>query len=153
MSKDAEFKRQACIVLWLNCSAAISESLLVIGQPLLNPTLWQGQLLKSLVSLLSFNQRTTITQIKVNILTWNFHIIFLMINQHNPWHYGWPCPPSLQSGTLNIFQVTPFLTPPSWRTYNWDINTRFSGYLPWGKKTSFMTSWTTMSSMSLVRNP
>ena len=117
MSKDAEFKRQACIVLWLNCSAAISESLLVIGQPLLNPTLWQGQLLKSLVSLLSFNQRTTITQLKVNILTWNFHIIFLMINQHNPWHYGWPCPPSLQSGTLNILQIALFLTLPFLRHY------------------------------------
>ena len=30
---------------------------------------------------------------------------------------------------------------------------KFSGYLPWGKKTSFMRSGMTMSSMSLVRNP
>ena len=49
---------------------------------------------------------------------------------------------------------TPLLDPPhSWHTYNWDINTKFSGYLPWDKKTSFMTTGMTMSSMGLVRNP
>ena len=32
-------------------------------------------------------------------------------------------------------------------------NTKFSGYLSWGKKTSFMMSGMAMSSMSLVRNP
>ncbi len=34
-----------------------------------------------------------------------------------------------------------------------EINTKFSGYLPWGKKTSLMTSGTTLFSMSPVRNP
>ena len=26
----------------------------------------------------------------------------------------------------------PLLDPPFWHTSNWDINTKFSGYLPWG---------------------
>ena len=52
------------------------------------------------------------------------------------------CPPS-----------TPLLDPPSWQTFNGHINTKFSGYLPWGKKSSFMTSGIPKSSMSLVRNP
>ena len=47
---------------------------------------------------------------------------------------------------------TPLLDPPIWHTSNWDINIKFSGYLPWGKRTSFMTSGITLSSMSLVRN-
>ena len=47
----------------------------------------------------------------------------------------------------------PLLDPSSWHTSNWDINTKFSGYLSWGKRTSFMTSGMTLSSMSLVRNP
>ena len=47
----------------------------------------------------------------------------------------------------------PLLDPhPSWPSSNWDINTKFSGYLPWGKKTSFMTLGMTKSSMSPVRN-
>ena len=33
------------------------------------------------------------------------------------------CPPS-----------TPLLDPPSWHTSNWDISTKLSGYLPYGKK-------------------
>ena len=48
---------------------------------------------------------------------------------------------------------THLLDPPSWHTSNWDINTKFSGFLPRGKKTSFMTSGMTRSSMSPVRNP
>ena len=62
-------------------------------------------------------------------------------------------PQNLWSGTLNVLQVPPFLTPPSWHTSNKDINMKFSGYLHWGTKTSFMTSGMTMSSMSPIRNP
>ena len=47
----------------------------------------------------------------------------------------------------------PLLDPPFWHTSNRDINTKCSGYLSWGKRTSFMTSGMTLSSMSLVRNP
>ena len=73
--------------------------------------------------------------------------------KHHSWRQEQPCPPCLRSGTLNVLQVTPFLTPPSWHTSDWAINTKFSGYVPWGKKTSFMMSGTTMSSMSPVTNP
>ena len=72
--------------------------------------------------------------------------------KHHSWCQKWPCHPCLPLGTLNVL-VPPFLTPNSWQTSYWDINMKFSGYLPWGKKTSFMTSGTTLSSMSLVRNP
>ena len=54
---------------------------------------------------------------------------------------------------LQCQQSTPLLDPPSWHTSNCDINTKFSGYLPWGKRTSEMTSGMTLSSMSQVRNP
>ena len=73
--------------------------------------------------------------------------------KHHSWCQEWLCPPCLWSGTLNVLQVPPFLTPPSWHTSDWDINTKFSGYVPWGEKTSFMTSWMTLSSMSPIRNP
>ena len=39
------------------------------------------------------------------------------------------------------------------KTSNKDINTKFSGYLSWGKRISFMTSGMTRLSMSPVRNP
>ena len=78
---------------------------------------------------------------------------FLGVKKHHSWHQEQSCPPCLRSGSLNVLQVPPYLTTPSWHTSNWDVNMKFSGYLPWGKKTSFMTSGTTMSSMSLVRNP
>ena len=47
----------------------------------------------------------------IKISTQNFQGIFLGVKQHHPWHQWWPCPPSLRSGTLNILQVPPFLTP------------------------------------------
>ena len=43
----------------------------------------------------------------------------------------------------------PLLEPP----FLTHFRLKFSGYLHLGKKTSFMTSWMTLSSMSLVRNP
>ena len=73
--------------------------------------------------------------------------------KHHSWCQEWPSPKCLRSGTLNVLQVPSFLTPPSWHTSNKDINTKFSGYLPRGKKTSFMMSGMTKSAMSLVRNP
>ena len=71
----------------------------------------------------------------IEISTRNFQGILLGVKKHNSWRQEQPCPPCLRSGTLNVLQVPPFLTPPSWHTSNWDINTKFSGYLPWGKKT------------------
>ena len=54
----------------------------------------------------------------IKISTRNFQGIFLRVKKHHPWHQGWPCPPSLQSGTLNVLQVPPLLTPHSWHTSN-----------------------------------
>ena len=91
---------------------------------------------------------------KIKIMTRNLQDMILGVPQGHSWCQGWPCPPCLWSGTPNVLQVPLFLTPPpSWHTSNWDINTKFSGYLPWGKKTSFMTSGMTLSSKSLVRKP
>ena len=56
-----------------------------------------------------------------------------------------PCP---WSGSLNVLQV-----PPSWHTSNKDINTKFPGYLPFGKMRFSMTLGLTMPSKSLIRNP
>ena len=74
----------------------------------------------------------------IKISTRNFQGIFLRVKKHHPWHHGWPFPPSLWSGTLNVLQVPPFLTPHSWHTSNKDINTKLSGYLPWGLPRSSM---------------
>ena len=70
----------------------------------------------------------------IEISTWDFQSMFLRVIEHHSWHQEWPCQPCLRAGTLNVCQVPPFLTPPSWHTSNWDINTKFSGYIPWGKK-------------------
>ena len=42
--------------------------------------------------------------------------------QDLPWQQGWPCPPSLRTGTLNILQVPPCLTTHSWHTSDKDIH-------------------------------
>ena len=68
----------------------------------------------------------------IKISTRNFQGIFLRVDQGHPWCQEWPCPPSLWSGTLNVLQVPQFLIPPSWHTSCKDINTKISGYLPWG---------------------
>ena len=60
-----------------------------------------------------------------------FLYIFLGVKKHHSWHQESPSHPFCWSGTLNVLQVPPFLTPPSWHTSNWDINTKLSGYLPW----------------------
>ena len=49
----------------------------------------------------------------MRIWTLNFQGIILGVNQGNPWHQGWPCPPSLLSEALNILQVPPWWTTPS----------------------------------------
>ena len=98
-------------------------------------------------------QQILISQPKIKIITQKFQDMILGVYQGHPCCQGWPCLPCLRSGTLNVLQVPPFLTPPSWHTSDWDINTKFSGYVPWGEKTSFMTSWMTLSSMSPIRNP
>ena len=36
---------------------------------------------------------------------------FPYVKKHHPWHQWWPCPPCLRSGTLNVLQVPPLLTP------------------------------------------
>ena len=63
----------------------------------------------------------------------------------NPQHP--PSTPLLDPPFLTYFQWQHF-----WRHLNWE-ELKFSGYLPWGKKTWFMTSGMTLPSMSPVRNP
>ena len=89
----------------------------------------------------------------IEISTQNFQGIFLGVKKHHSWCQEHPCLPSLQSGTLNVLQVSPFLIPHSWHTSNKDINTKLSGYFPWGKIRRSMTSGMTMSLKSSVRNP
>ena len=76
----------------------------------------------------------------IEISAWNFQSIFLGVKNHHSWRQEWPYPPCLRSGTLNVLQVPPFLTPPSWHTSKWDITTKFSGCHHRGKRISFMTS-------------
>ena len=60
----------------------------------------------------------------------------------------------LRSPQCPLFsKFPPSWPPPSWYTSDWAINTKFSGYVNWGKKTSFRMSGITMSSMCPVRNP
>ena len=92
-------------------------------------------------------------KLPIEISTRDFQGIFLGVKKPQSWRQEWPSTPNLRSGTPNIPQVPPFLTPPSRHTSNWDINTKFSGYLLWGKKTWFMTSGMTLYIISLVRNP
>ena len=49
----------------------------------------------------------------MKILIWNFQGRFLRAKEHHSWRQEWPCHPCLQSGTLNVLQVPPFLTPHS----------------------------------------
>ena len=45
---------------------------------------------------------THIYWLKMKILTWNFQDMILGVYQVHLWHQGWPCPPSLLSGTINV---------------------------------------------------
>ena len=47
---------------------------------------------------------------KLKIMTRNLQNMILGVPQGHPWCQGWPCPPCLRSGTLNVIQVPPFLT-------------------------------------------
>ena len=65
----------------------------------------------------------------IEISTRNFQDIFLGVKNiiHGVWndhvlHVSGQEPPKSSK--------YPFLTPPSWHTSNWDIDTKFSGYLP-----------------------
>ena len=87
----------------------------------------------------------------IEIMTLHFLGMFLRVKEHHSWRQVLPCHPCLRSGTLNILQVPPWRTPHSWHTSNSDIDRKFSGYLPWGKNTSFMTPGMTQSSMSPVK--
>ena len=76
----------------------------------------------------------------------------LWVKQDHPWHQGWTCHQSLQSGNFKLLLVSPLLTPHYWLTYNKDINMKLSAYLSWGQKRSYMTSMN-LSSKSPIRNP
>lgn len=41
----------------------------------------------------------------IQISVQKFQGIYLRVKQDHPWHQGWPCPPSILSGTLNVIQV------------------------------------------------
>ena len=89
----------------------------------------------------------------IKISTQNFQGIFLRGGQGHSGHQEWPCPPSLLSGTLNVHQVLPWRTPHSWHTSNKNINTKHSGYLPWGQQRSTMTTRMTLSPKYPFKNP
>ena len=57
--------------------------------------------------------------------------MFLRVKEHHSWSQEWPCHPCLRSGTLNVLQVPPFLTPlPD--TLLIEISTRiFQGIFLW----------------------
>ena len=97
--------------------------------------------------------QTLIILPKVKIMPQNFQHMMLGVYPVHQERHGWPCHPGLRSGTFNVLQVTPFLTPPSWHTSNWDINTKFSGYLPKDQIGSWKTSRMILSSKSPVRSP
>ena len=66
----------------------------------------------------------------IEISAQHFQSIILGVKKHHSWRQEWPCHPCLQSGTLNVLQVPPFLTHPFWHTSNWDISSKFSGSFP-----------------------
>ena len=41
----------------------------------------------------------------IKTASWNFQGIFLWVWHGHPQNQGWPCPPSVRSGTLNVLQV------------------------------------------------
>ena len=43
----------------------------------------------------------------IYLWTQNFQDIFFGVKWYYQWHYGGPCPQSLQSGTLNVLKVSP----------------------------------------------
>ena len=57
-----------------------------------------------------FTPRSLITSQQINILTWNFQSMFLRVKEHHSWNHESPRHPFCKSWTLNILQVTPFLT-------------------------------------------
>ena len=86
-------------------------------------------------------------------MTGIFQDMILGVYWVHPKHHGWPCPPCLWSGTLNILQVPSFFAPNLWHPSYKDINTKLSGYIPFGQKRSYMTSKITLSAKYLVMNP
>ena len=45
---------------------------------------------------------------------WNSLVIFLRVKHNYLWHQWWPCPLDVLSGTLNVLEIDPFLTPHFW---------------------------------------
>ena len=88
----------------------------------------------------------------IKILTLNVQGIFLGVKQGNKWHKRWPCHPSILSETVTILQVPAWTTPYSWHTSIKDINTKLSGYFPLGQTRSSISSWTTLTFKSPLRN-
>ena len=98
-------------------------------------------------------QQILISQPKIKTMTQNFQDMILGVYQGHPCCQGWPCPPSLPSGTLNVLHVPPFLTPPLLDTLLIERATTNFQDIFHGVKNLFMMSVMTMSSMFLVRNP
>ena len=61
----------------------------------------------------------------IKISTRNFKGIFLWVKQNHPWHQGWPCPPSILSGTIIVLQVPSLRKEGSWHTTNWARGLKF----------------------------
>ena len=67
---------------------------------------------------------TLLDPLPIEIWTRNFQGIFLGVKKHHLWCQEWPSPPCLWSGTPNVLQVIPFLTPPLPNTLPIKISTR-----------------------------
>ena len=94
------------------------------------------------------------TSVCTSVCTWpfTFSVSHPYNNDMKPSGYDpWGLPRSSMSSRITLSSMspvrnpqrppsTPLLDPPSWETSNKDINIKFSGYLPWGKKTSFIYS-------------
>ena len=100
-----------------------------------------------------FTPKLFITSQNTKITAWNFQEMILVVHHGHKEHQAWPHYPCVKSGTLDVVQLPPFLTPHLGNTSNEDIKTKLSEYLPQGKIRSSMTTGMTMSCNSLVRNP
>ena len=84
--------------------------------------------------------------------SWNFAHNSGIAYHDDPWCQGWPHPPNIQSGTINIFQAWTSRMGVSWHTSNHareqKFGTQVKNHISW----RFMTSRMTISSKSPVRN-
>ena len=76
--------------------------------------------------------------------SWNFAHKLRTTCDDDPWHQGWPNPPSIESGTINIPQVWTLRMEGSWHTCNHARELKFAtqvkNHILWWYMISRMTS-------------